>query len=132
MSKPTVGSEIADRASAYLHAFGNIAAHWRMSVLEQCLLLGVEDEDVLQDWMERARAGDRISLPSDVLEAIGCVLSIYASLVTLLNHERSKAWVRTPNRAPLFQGRSAMSLMASGNRKDLDGVARYLLSERYR
>ena len=132
MSNPTVGSESANRDSACLHAFGNIAAHWDMTILEQRLLLGVEDKDVLEDWMERARAGDQISLPNDVLEGIGCVLSIYASLVILLNHERSKGWVRAPNRAPLFGGKCAMSLMASGNRKALEDVARYLLSERYR
>ncbi|MBX7535136.1 DUF2384 domain-containing protein [Qipengyuania sp. GH1] len=132
MSKPSIGSESANRDSVCLQVFGNIAAHWDMTVSEQCLLLGVDDEEVLQDWMERARAGEDVSLPEDVLEGIGCVLSIYASLVILLNHERSKGWVRAPNRAPLFQGKCAMSLMASGNRKALEDVARYLLSERYR
>ena len=132
MSKPSIGSESTNRDRACLHAFGNIAAHWDMTVPEQCLLLGVDDENVLQDWMERARADDDVSLPEDVLEGICCVLSMYASLVILLNHDQSKYWVRAPNRAPLFQGRSAMSLMASGNRKDLEDVTRYLLSERYR
>ena len=103
-----------------------------MTVPEQCLVLGIDDEKVLQDWKERARAGDNVSLPDEVIEGIGCVLSIYASLVILLNHERSKGWVRAPNRAPLFQGKCAMSLMASGSRKDLEDVARYLVSERYR
>lgn len=103
-----------------------------MTASEQCLLLGVDEVEVLQDWMEHTQAEDDISLPKHVLEGIGCVLSIYASLVILLNHDRSKGWVRAPNRAPLFQGRCAMSLMASGNRKDLEDVARYLLSERYR
>ena len=132
MSKPTVGSERADRDSICLRAFGNIAAHWDLSAAEQRLLLGVDNEAVLQDWMERARAGDNVSLPKHVMEGIGCVLSIYASLVILLNHDRSKGWVRAPNRATLFQGKCAMSLMTSGNRKDLEDVARYLLSERYR
>lgn len=132
MGKHTVGSESANRDSACLHAFGNIAAHWDMTVSEQCLLLGVDDAEVLQEWMDSARAGDNVSLPKEVLEGIGCVLSIYASLVILLNHDRSKGWVRAPNRAPLFQGKCAMSLMTSGNRKDLEDVARYLLSERYR
>lgn len=132
MSKPSIGAESANRDSACLHAFGNIAAHWDMTILEQRLLLGVEDKNVLEDWMERAQAGEHISLPNNVLEGMGCVLSIYASLVILLNHERSKGWVRAPNRASLFGGRSAMSLMTSGNRKDLEDVARYLLSERYR
>ena len=132
MGKSTVGSESANRDSVCLHAFGNIAAHWDMTILEQCLLLGADDEEVLQDWMERARAGDDVSLPAGVLEGVGCVLSIYASLVILLNHDRSKGWVRAPNRAPLFHGECAMSLMTSGNRKDLEDVARYLLSERYR
>lgn len=103
-----------------------------MSGSEQRLLLGVDNEEILQDWIDRARAGDEVSLPEDVLEGIGCVLSIYASLVILLNHQRSKDWVRAPNRAPLFGGKCAMSLMTSGNRKDLEDVARYLLSERYR
>ena len=131
MGTPTVGSEITNRDSACLHAFGNIAAHWDMTASEQCKSLGVDEAGVLQEWIEHARAGDDVSLPVDVLEGIGCVLSIYASLVILLNHDRSKSWVRAPNRAPLFQGRCAMSLMASGNRKDLEDVARYLLSERY-
>ncbi|WP_374407972.1 DUF2384 domain-containing protein [Pelagerythrobacter sp.] len=103
-----------------------------MTASEQCLLLGVDDAEALQDWMEQARAGDSVSLPEDTLEGIGCVLSIYASLVILLSHDRSKDWVRTPDREPLFQGKCAMSLMASGNRKDLEDVARYLLNERYR
>ena len=132
MATPSVGSESANRDSACLHAFGNIAAHWDMTVSEQCKLLGIYDEKVLQDWIDRARAGDDVSLPEDVLEGIGCVLSIYASLMILLNHDRSKGWVRAPNRAPLFGGKCAMSLMTSGNRKDLEDVARYLLSERYR
>lgn len=132
MGTPSVGSESAPRDSACLHAFANIAQHWDMTVPEQCLVLGIDDEKVLQDWKERARAGDNVSLPDEVIEGIGCVLSIYASLVILLNHERSKGWVRAPNRAPLFQGKGAMSLMASGSRKDLEDVARYLVSERYR
>ena len=132
MSKPTVKSESTNRDSACLHAFGNIAAHWDMTASEQCQLLRVDDEKVLQGWMDHALAGDDVSLPKEVLEGIGCVLSIYASLVILLNHDRSKGWVRAPNRAPLFGGRCAMSLMASGDRKDLEDVARYLLSERYR
>ena len=61
-----------------------------MTVAEQCLLLGVDDKSFLQDWMERAQAGDDVSLPNDALEGIGCVLSVYASLLFLLNHDRSK------------------------------------------
>ena len=132
MSKSTVGSDSASRDSICLRAFGNIATHWEMNASEQRLLLGVYHEKVLLAWIERARAGDDVSLPKDVLDGIGCVLSIYASLVILLNHDRSKGWVRAPNRAPLFQGKCAMSLMTSGDRKDLEDVARYLLSERYR
>lgn len=131
---PSTTPAIADltlRDSACFHAFGKIAEHWNMSVSEQCLLLGVDDEDVLQDWINHVQAGGQVSLPKDVLEGVGCVLSIYASLVILLNHDRSKGWVRAPNRAPLLEDRCAMSLMTSGNRKDLEDVARYLLSERY-
>ena len=132
MGTHLAGSESANRDSACLHAFGNIAEHWDMTASEQCMLLGVDEPAVFHDWLEHARAGDDVSLPEDVLEGIGCVLSIYASLMILLNHDRSKGWVRAPNRAPLFGGGPAMSLMASGNRKDLEDVARYLLSERYR
>ena len=78
MITPSIGSECTNRDSACLHAFGNIADHWDMTFSEQRLLLGVDDEEVLQDWMERARAGDDVSLPENVLEGIGCVLSIYA------------------------------------------------------
>lgn len=55
MGKSTVGSERASRDSACLDTFGNIAAHWNMSTSEQCLLLGLEDEEVLRDWMDKRR-----------------------------------------------------------------------------
>tara|TARA_B100000678_G_C17794132_1_gene336119 strand:+ start:58 stop:456 length:399 start_codon:yes stop_codon:yes gene_type:complete len=132
MEAPSVGSKCKHKDSACLHAFGNIAEHWDMTVSEQCLLLGLDDDEVLLAWMQRTRARDDVSLPKDVLEGIGSLLSIFASLVILLNHDRSKGWVRAPNRVPLFQGKCAMSLMTSGDRKDLENVARYLLSERCR
>ena len=127
MGTPWAGCEIGNRDSACLHAFGNIAAHWNMSVSEQCLLLGVDDDEILHDWMKRARAGDNVSLPKDILEGIGCVLSIYASLVILLNHDR---WL-----GACAQSCSAISRqvrdVADGERKSQGpGRCRSVLAER--
>ncbi|HET8881082.1 MAG TPA: MbcA/ParS/Xre antitoxin family protein, partial [Solimonas sp.] len=71
------------------------------------------------------------SLSRDVMERISYVLGIYKALQILFPQaERADEWVRRPNDAPLFAGRSALDRMLSGNVADLFVVRSYLDAQR--
>ncbi|MGZ5042379.1 MAG: MbcA/ParS/Xre antitoxin family protein, partial [Usitatibacter sp.] len=71
------------------------------------------------------------ALSRDTLERISYVLGIYKALQMLLpSDEAADAWIRKPNAAPLFGGRSAIERMLSGNVADLYEVRRYLDGQR--
>ena len=70
-------------------------------------------------------------LSRDTLERVSYVLGIYKALQILLpQQEAADAWVRKPNAAPLFGGRSALERMLSGNVADLYVVRQYLDAQR--
>ena len=59
------------------------------------------------------------------------MLGIYKALRILLPPDESAdAWIRKPNAAPLFGGRSALERLVSGNVSDLYEVRRYLDAQR--
>ncbi|HSJ30511.1 MAG TPA: MbcA/ParS/Xre antitoxin family protein [Longimicrobiales bacterium] len=114
-------------AQAGLRTFFRIAALWDLSVDEQVTLLGSPARSTYFKWK---RDGAE-SLPRDVLERISYVLGIYKDLQLLLpDEEAADTWVRRPNDAAPFGGRSALERMLSGNVSDLYEVRRYLDAER--
>jgi hypothetical protein len=114
-------------AQAGLRTFFRIAARWDLSVEEQITLLGSPARSTYFKWK---REGVE-SLPRDVLERISYVLGIYKDLQLLLpDEDAADTWVRRPNDAPPFGGRSALERMLSGNVSDLYEVRRYLDAER--
>jgi hypothetical protein len=59
------------------------------------------------------------------------LLGIYKALQILLpDPQAADAWVRQPNQAPFFGGRSALERMLSGHVADLFVVRRYLDAQR--
>ncbi|MXW47997.1 MAG: DUF2384 domain-containing protein, partial [Gammaproteobacteria bacterium] len=67
----------------------------------------------------------------DTLERISYILGIYKYLQILLPDQKlADEWVKRPNSAPLFDGRSALDLMMSGRVADLFIVRQYLDAER--
>lgn len=117
---PLPGREAAGPA---LRAFFRIAELWRLSVDEQIRLLGSPSRSTYFKWKKE---GVR-QLPRDTLERISYILGIYKALQILLpDPEAADAWVRKPNAAPLFAGRSALERMLSGNVADLYVVRQYL------
>ena len=114
-------------AQAGLRTFFRIAALWDLSVEEQMTLLGSPARSTYFKWK---REGVE-ALPRDVLERISYVLGIYKDLQLLLpDEEAADTWVRRPNDASPFGGRSALERMLSGNVSDLYEVRRYLDAER--
>ena len=65
------------------------------------------------------------------MERISYILGIYRALQILFKDAKlADGWVRRPNTASPFGGRSALDRMLSGNVADLFVVRRYLDAER--
>ena len=70
-------------------------------------------------------------LSGDTLERISYVMGIYKALRILLpTSEAAHAWVKKPNTAQGFGGKSALDRMLAGRVVDLADVRRYLDAER--
>lgn len=111
-------------AAAGLRAFARIAQAWGLSVDEQLCLLGQPPRSTYFAWRKHP---ERAALPRDTLERLSNLLGIYKALQILLPEARAAdAWVRQPNQAAPFGGRSALERMLAGNVADLNLVRRYL------
>jgi hypothetical protein len=110
-----------------LRAFVALAEQWQLTVPEQLKLLGVASRSTFFKWKRESSP----RLPRDTLERISYLLGIYKSLRILLPDESAvTSWVRKPNDAPLFGGKSALERMLSGQVADLFVVRQYLDAER--
>ncbi len=122
--RPPAAVSPQDMAAAGLRAFERIAQAWGLNVDEQLCLLGAPPRSTYFSWRKHP---EKASLPRDTLERLSNLLGIYKSLQILLPEpSAADAWVRKPNSAPLFGGRSALQRMLAGNVSDLNLVRRYL------
>src|ERR1700728_997936 len=102
---PGPSREAAAAGGAGLRAFHRISELWHLSVSAQ--------------------------LPRDTLERLSYLLGIYKALQLLLpDTQAADEWIRRPNDAPLFGGKSALDRMLSGNVADLFTVRQYLDAQR--
>ncbi|MYA67600.1 MAG: DUF2384 domain-containing protein [Gammaproteobacteria bacterium] len=110
-----------------LRTFFRIAELWSLSVEEQMTLLGQTARSTFFKWKKDANA----VLPKDTLERISYIVGIYKALQLLLPSEQAAdEWVKRPNSAPPFAGRSALDRMLSGQVVDLYIVRQYLDAQR--
>jgi len=110
-----------------LRTFFNIAALWQLTPDEQMKLLGLTAPSTFYKWKRNSNT----TLPRDTLERISYILGIYKALQILLPDEQAAdQWIRKPNNAPIFGGRTALDRMLSGNVADLYVVRQYLDTER--
>ena len=111
---------------AGLRAFTRIADLWRLSIAEQLALLGISRSTYFK-WRKEAQP----RLPRDTLERLSYLMGIYKALQLLLPDARAAdEWIRRPNDAPQFGGKSALERMLSGNVVDLYVVRQYLDAQR--
>jgi len=115
-------------SAAGLRAFFNIAQSWGLSTDEQMVLLGAPGRSTFFKWKSDPKVAD---LKRDKLERVSYILGIYKALQILLpDSSASDAWVKKPNAAPLFGGKSALDRMLGGNIGDLLVVRQYLDARR--
>lgn len=121
------GTDRQELSAPALRAFFRISEMWRLNVAEQMILLGITARSTFFKW----KKDPNVELPKDTLERISYLLGIYKALQILLpDPYAADAWVRQPNQAPLFGGRSALDRMLSGHVADLFMVRRYLDAQR--
>ncbi len=110
-----------------LRAFLNLAERWGLSTEEQMRVLGLQARSTFFKWKKDTTP----QLPQDTLERISYLLGIYKALHILLpDQQAADGWVRRPNKAPLFGGKSALARMLSGQVSDLYVVRQYLDAQR--
>ncbi|MFA5960962.1 MAG: MbcA/ParS/Xre antitoxin family protein [Tatlockia sp.] len=74
---------------------------------------------------------EKASISKDLAERLSYILNIHAALRILFSNPDSiYGWVRKPNQAPFFNGKSAMDIMLQGRVVDLWAVASRLNAER--
>lgn len=115
-------------SAAGLRAFFNIAQAWGLTVEEQMVLLGSPGRSTFFKWKS---APEGVELKRDTLERLSYLLGIYKALQILLpDAAAADAWVKKPNAAPLFGGKSALDRMLGGNVGDLMAIRQYLDARR--
>jgi Protein of unknown function (DUF2384) len=121
------GFDPEELGEAALTAFFNICAAWGLSAEEERVLLGSPPRSTFFKWKSERSA----KLSPDTLERISYVMGIYKALRILLpTQEAAHAWVKKPNTARGFGGKSALERMLAGRVIDLADVRRYLDAER--
>lgn len=110
-----------------LRTLFRIADAWGLSNKEQMKLLGNPPRSTFYHW----KHGENVSLSQDALERLSYIFGIYSALQVLLpKPEAADGWIKKPNAAPLFGGRSALDRMLSGHVADLYIVRQYLDAQR--
>jgi len=116
----------ARAAGAALRTFFRLAEAWQLSVVEQTTLLGVA-RTTLYQWKQ----GKVAPLDRHLLERLSHLFGIYSALHILFPvAARADEWVKKPNAAPIFGGRSALERMLGGQVADLYVVREYLDAQR--
>lgn len=120
-------TRVADLGGPALRTFFNLAKVWDLSEREQMQLLGLNSRSTLHAW----KGGRVTKVSRDTLERISYLLGIFKSINILLPDQAlADEWIRLPNNAPLFGGRSALDRMMTGNIGDLYTVRQYLDAQR--
>jgi hypothetical protein len=110
-------------STAGLNAFFNIARSWDVDLKQALVLLGEPSQEIYDSWKKNP---DAAQLSRDTLERISYILGIYKALQILLPDASADKWIKKPNDAALFAGKSALDKMLLGNVSDLYLVRQYL------
>lgn len=125
-SRPGVDLGSVQAAAAALRTFFRLADAWQLSVAEQTTLLGVARATLYQ-WKQ----GKVAPLDRHQLERLSHLFGIYSALQILFPVAiRADAWIRKPNAAPVFGGKTALERMLGGQVADLWVVRQYLDAQR--
>lgn len=106
-----------------LKGFFAITDRWELSAAQQQVLLG----GIGRTTFAKYRKLPEVALARDTLERISYIFGIHKALLILFGAEaRAVGWLRKPNKAQPFHGRSALDRILAGSITDLAAVRGYL------
>tara|TARA_Y100000296_G_scaffold84880_1_gene119381 strand:- start:7939 stop:8319 length:381 start_codon:yes stop_codon:yes gene_type:complete len=117
------------KARMALDTVFSIMNAWDVSEDDEAAILGQPDREALRAWKDDRgpQVGDETIL------RISYVFGIFKAINILLPDNRiADEWVKRPNKAQIFGGRSALDRMTDGDIEDLKVVRQYLDAELYR
>jgi len=111
-----------------LNTYFNIVSAWGLDTEQSMRLLGLDSKSTYFKWKGNPESS---RLNTDKLERLSYIFGIYKALQVLLpKSESADEWIKKPNSASPFNGRSALDRMLSGHVADLYVVRQYLDSQR--
>jgi hypothetical protein len=123
-----LSSDSAKVSKAALLTFFNIATAWRLNAEEAMTLLGLDSRSTYFKWKKQPESA---KLNPDKLERLSYIFGIYKALQVLLpKADAADQWLKRPNSAIPFQGKSALERMLTGHVADLYVVRQYLDGQR--
>ncbi len=121
-------ADSAKISKSALQIFFNIMAAWQLNAEQAMILLGLDSRSTYFKWKKNPESA---KLGTDKLERLSYIFGIYKALQILLpKAESADAWIKRPNTAAPFQGKSALDRMLSGHVADLYVVRQYLDGQR--
>ena len=103
-----------------------LSDRWSLTDAEKMALLGLGN---LGEW-QALRDTPLMDLPPSFIERASALRRIYELINTLLPAPaRADAWMRKPNKAPAFEGRSALQIMIDNDVDGLRFVRDFLLAQ---
>lgn len=116
------------QGSVGLAAFFKIAEKWALSVAQQTALLGISSQSTFHKYKKDPESAN---VDKDMMERISYILGIFKDLQTLLKDPVSAdRWIKAPNSAAPFNGKTALDLMCRGRVVDLYIVRQYLAAQK--
>ena len=111
---------------AALRAFFNISKHWELRDQDARRLLGGVSNGTYYSW----KSGATVELKPDMLLRISYLIGIFKSLNILFSLPLADRWVQLPNSNEIFQNRTPLAYMLSGEAPAMDTVRRLLDARR--
>ena len=113
-------------AAILMQALNQLSTRWSLSKDEMSVLLGLRAFAELESIGELPLR----DLPPLLIRRAAALLKIFELINILLPiPRRADAWIRKPNRAPGFDGRSALQVMINGGVDGLEFVRDFLLGQ---
>lgn len=121
MNNPYLSDKRITSESVGLRVFRDICKLWGLSYEQSLTLLGVHQE-------RKNHSDEAFSeLTAESMQRLSYILGIYENLQLLLpDSTASDKWMSAKNNAPIFNGKSALEKILSGDIQDLKQVHQYL------
>ena len=121
-----LAGEVSEARNPVMRVYDGLARAWSLDNGEKAALLGLADSVEL----EQLRAVPQNEVPTGIVERLAILLDIFKAINILLPvPKRADAWLRAPNRAPMFSGKSALDVMIGRGLEGLRQVRDYLQAQ---